>query len=589
MMTRSAHILSSVLLCVLCAVPFAAQTLGFLGAYTSPTAITLTLLSAGVGLWLYWRYASMDTFKQALQPMPAPHTLSLAAVGIVLLCLSGLFVLRLSAWPLSDVGANISGDLVDYHLIKAIELYRTGSIWDVTIIYGQYPIGYESYAAFSIVLTGDILLMGVWHALIVLLLYLTLFLLLRRYTLLADAVLLLLALALLFVPFIYSQLLLVGKNDVLLSTALLIALLHTPIGPQRNASALHIPALAFATMLAMSVKATGVYLLAFLWLLALWHLWRPRHRAKSNVVQALPLGWLLLAALIIAPSGLWIVRNYVLMGSVFSPEVASFFGGSILANLTNPALYAAGDESLTFIAVNIVVGLALLGAWLLPHIPNRLAALLLVMWLTFFITPLGAFHTSQSPVPHIEWRYTLHSFLLLLLLAVLMLEPPMQQAYAALCVRRERYLLASAALVVGCFAFLLLLNPLERLRPNPDNLQRLRAPTQQTPRAAHNRLDADDYAHLYAYVRDALAGETLLVIDLNPFYLYDADYTTRFIGPALYPLGAAERVQQSSRADAAYAVLSERYYHDTRPQWTQQQGWQVIYDDALGVVLRRIG
>lgn len=561
MIARYAHCLYSLLLCALCAVPFVAQILAFLGIYTPLSAISLTIVAFLAGLWLYWRTG--QTWQGTLRHTERPSTLTRASLAVVIALLLGVFVVRLAAWPTSDLGAALQDDAVAYHLPKAIELYRTGSFWDLTITYGQYPIGYESYAAFSLALRGDLHLLGGFHALLAVLFYLTLYLLLRRYTSLPDAVLLLAALAILFVPFVYSQVLLVGKNDLLLSVALLAAVLHAPLSPRRADVAMHPLALAYATLLAMSVKASGVYVLAFLWLLVLWQMWRT-YRTKGadlHAVAALPL-----SALIIAPAGLWLVRNWLLMGSVFSPEIASFFGGSIAANLGNPLLYSAGDETLAFLLVNAGVVGALVLLMVLPGWSWRVAALLLVCWLTFFVTPLSAFHTPQSTTPHIEWRYTLHTVIFLLLLALVLLQTPLHHLYRWVVARRTLYRLGIAGLLLVCTLLLWRFDLPARLNKPPQ----LYAPDANEP--------------LYRFVRENTQG-TVFYAGFQPFYLYAADYSQRFTPGAVHPLGAADAVAHPTWDEIDYAVLTEQRYQATVARW--QQGWQPIYADAQGRVFRR--
>ena len=62
-----------------------------------------------------------------------------------------------------------------------------------------------------------------------------------------------------------------------------------------------------------------------------------------------------LALLLMFPCGLWVVRNYVVMGSLTSPEISNLFVGSIAYNLPNPQLYTSGMESLTLIGVPLFI------------------------------------------------------------------------------------------------------------------------------------------------------------------------------------------------------------------------------------------
>ena len=47
-------------------------------------------------------------------------------------------------WPNNTLEDRLDWDAGEYHFPKAVELYKTGSVWDFSISYGEYPFGYES-------------------------------------------------------------------------------------------------------------------------------------------------------------------------------------------------------------------------------------------------------------------------------------------------------------------------------------------------------------------------------------------------------------------------------------------------------------
>jgi hypothetical protein len=71
--------------------------------------------------------------------------------GIILFFL--IFFIPLVLWPYSPVNDTLTWDAGLYHFPKAIEMYKSGSAWDLSIAYGDYPFGYESLLGFTLCLT----------------------------------------------------------------------------------------------------------------------------------------------------------------------------------------------------------------------------------------------------------------------------------------------------------------------------------------------------------------------------------------------------------------------------------------------------
>ncbi|MDD5369230.1 MAG: hypothetical protein PHQ40_09100 [Anaerolineaceae bacterium] len=259
-------------------VVFTAQVLGMAGWYRPAVLVgTVTLVAATLAAWGYFRAgASQQQFFPALQREAEGSSiwnLALLAAGLAILVL--LILIPLIRWPLTPVNETLHWDAAAYHFPKAIELYRTGSAWPLTIAYAEYPYGYESLLSFVLTLTGSTALFGTVHAFISLYLFLTLWLLGRRYTRLPDGLLVFLVSLLLFSgrmlkggnPFwIFNDLVyMIGKNDLLLGTILLGMVLHAPVGPRANQRQFHLVGLALLTMLAFSIKPNSVYVAAPLW------------------------------------------------------------------------------------------------------------------------------------------------------------------------------------------------------------------------------------------------------------------------------------------------------------------------------------
>ncbi|HEY3345193.1 MAG TPA: hypothetical protein VGJ97_09715, partial [Anaerolineaceae bacterium] len=441
-----------------------AQVLGMTGWYhPAALVVAVTLVASTLAAWGYFRIgASQRQFFPALRREAgltegsSGWDLALLTAGLAILVL--LILIPLIRWPLTPVNETLHWDAAAYHFPKAIELYRTGSTWPLTIAYAEYPFGYESLLSFALTLTGNTILFGAVHAFISLYLFLTLWLLGRRYTRLPDGLLVFLVSLLLFSgrmlkggnPFwIFNDLVyMVGKNDLLLGITLLSMVLHAPVGPRANQKRYHLFGLALATMLAFSIKPNSIYVAAPLWALTFFQLWRdthvetprwgvsrpgdPIHPGEDAAAQrlyrssvsgaSLPawhlFGGLAGTALLILPGGLWALRNLAVMGRVFAQSTYEMQQWSIANNLGNPAFYTAIPKNLLFV---IGVGLVCLVGAVLWHQPSRSQAFALaVLFVGFILTPESAYFGGDpnQAVTNIAWRFGIallgYTFILLM-------------------------------------------------------------------------------------------------------------------------------------------------------------------------------
>ena len=140
---------------------------------------------------------------------------------------------------------------------------------------------------------------------------------------------------------LWSQLTLIGKNDLFLAASLLGILLFTPDsrkGPFQPFS------LAAVSMLALSIKPTSGFVILAGWVIYI------TFAAKSESVPRLKTR-ILPGILIMAPGGLWIIRNVMTQNVLFRPEVLDLSEWSIASNLFNPNFY-------NFIPPNLYIALA---------------------------------------------------------------------------------------------------------------------------------------------------------------------------------------------------------------------------------------
>jgi hypothetical protein len=536
------------------AIVFVAQILGFLGLYRPWLAIPTTLAVALLSYWAYQKY-HLEITTEELSSKTLQNSLILSS----LILITFVFVLRMLLWPHSELGKIIPADFIGYHGIKALELARSGSMWNLAIPYGDYPNGYESLLAFGLLLTGDIRFLGLVHALIFLLSGLTVALLLSRYAAMPLALALFISVLIFFIPNFYSLILTIGKNDSFLSLTILIAILHAPITNRR----FHPLGLAYATMLSLATKATGLYILFYLWGLVLifWGMaWR---EGKAKTYLRPMLFGLCLAVMF--PGGLWVIRNYLLMREILTSEVRSFFATSIGANLFNPDLYNSGRESL-FLLIGLIAVLGI-AALCLRRFGWLMTLLLLVIAATFILTPLTAFLTMQKFDLLVQWRFVFHGLLLLVLLSVALLWP-----YLASKLLTQTRLLAAFSLITT-FGLIAILNPLELLSYDAARIERFRDPHGAAPSVY------DEVAHLETGILYLQNGDWLALSYANP--------NITVTQGTILPLGRGD-IYPAPVPDYAFFIPSANSPEPGFDNLGAVYEWELIYEDSTGRLYRRL-
>lgn len=568
------------LLSVFFGLVWSAQVLGFLGVYTLPAVLLTTLLVSAIAAYGYLRldpfalliFGGEGSSEDSAEIPQKSTSLDAALLVATLLIFATVFLFRMIAWPYSELGQSISPDFFSYHAVRVVDLANSGTLWNLSIPYGQYPNGYESILSFFYLLTGSVEWAGLVQAMTVLLLVLTFALLLSRYASFPLSLSLAMGVTLLFVPYFYGIVLLIGKNDLLLTTMVLVAVLHAPIGIEDRRW--HPLGLAYATMIAIATKATGVYLLGFLWLLVLWHWWQAYQ--AGHAARFLHPAVFVLSLVLMFPGGLWVIRNVLMMGQLVSPEIASFSVTSIAANLTNPLLYSSGSES-TLLIVGFV---AAAGMLILLIVTRRFAWDVALFWLVlilaFAITPLGAFHTPQSTTLHVEWRYALHVPMLGLVLLLVLLAPLILRVYRLIQQQRVLRYTAAASVLLGVGGMVILLNPTllfsldgERSRILVDTF--------------HPKPDAP-YDSVVDYAQQEIDRGAIFVAHIPWYYLMVNKPEISIQSEVSYPLGLPP-LQEPPAPD--YAVLHRwALRRDAAPPAAYE--WELIYEDRTGEVYRRV-
>ncbi len=558
------------------AVIFSGQALGLLKIYHPLAAIFSSLVVGGLVFFLL--ESNRQWFSEFLSGSSSSPGLSQKLLEIALfLAGMALFVLLaflpLLRWPFSPISRRLSWDAGLYHFPKAIEMIVTGSAWDMTIDYGEYPFGYESLLAFTFGINPEGFLLGLTHALIALFFLLAFWLVIRRFTNLPHGmivfVVVLLMVSRLYLPqndnniwwIIWTQVILIGKNDLLLGATLLAIVLFIPWkieDAQKNAC---LPGLAISSMLALSVKPNAALLVLFSWSLALFFLARAQ-------------GWqiafkkLSLYALLVLPGVLWAVRNLIAMGNLFKENASKLSGFSIAANLTNPYFYDHIPNQLYLVLLIALLPLVVAPFWRKMTVPALIGLILL---LTFALTPASAFLGNNQQPTQIAWRFAIGLLAYQAVLLFMLFSPIIHKVYDWLSARMIFSVLA-ACLVLGVGAFGLYRNHnlFSETTPNGDLVLR------DQFRAS---VGVDGYFSAYDYIQKNVRNAAVIVENGLPYYLYDKPFTNS--------------VTRSRKADyfvafkTAWTDGREEAYPEMIFQPEFEQNWELVYEDSEGQVYKR--
>lgn len=542
---------------------FTAQILSFMGLYHAWIALPTSLIVIIFAYVAYMR--SGKTWFETFSPQESPSTLlrnSILFVCIVILLT--VFLQRLVLWHISTAGQIIPIDFASYHSIKAFQLLRDGSNWNLAIPYGQYPSGYESLIAFGMFFTGDIRITGTVHALIILSFWLTTTLLIIRYSKLSIDVSLLLALAICFMPLIFPQMMNVGKNDILLSLTVLMAILHAPVGDER----FHPIGLAFATMLSLATKATGLYILFYLWGLVMLN-WGLHFRRNSWRDYLHPALFLLVIALMF-PGGLWVIRNYLVLGNLFTSEISSFFQTTIISNLDNPTLYnSPGSMSLAYATVLILVFMTV--SLFYTRLRWQMSATVLVIALTFAVTPLSAFLTVNNlDYLDVQWRFVLHGLVVLWVIMIVIVSPLIRRIYTYFASNSRLQYLASGLVILVIPVLIYGIGVNDIFGYDANQWEKMEDPTLEENSIfdAIETLEAGTlYVENMSWLPPTIRNPGLIITTLH------------------YPLGQADIYPAP---DIDYIAIYSGFRDEPTASFYQSEDWELIFTDETGRIYRRI-
>ena len=560
------------LVCLIYSVIFAGQLLGMLGFYNGLLAIPLALLVFALAGYFYLKSLP------AAQPQPdqdgaAFSKLDLFLGGCGLALIAVLVAVPLVLWPDSPAGKTLTWDAGLFQFPKSIELFRSGSIWNMNVCYAEYPLGYESLLSFGMLLTGSTLLFGPAHFILALFLVAATWALARRYTGLPSGLLLLGIAAILLSGFLnkdnnpwwiyYPLLFTVGKNDLFQGAAVLAVLAYAPLAGTRDEQrpAWNPLGFALASMIAFSIKPNSLIILP-LWLLAFYQLWKAAASRAEFFKRALGLSLLAL------PGLLWIVRNLAALHTLFTPAVLKLGGLSIASNLTNPNFYRYIPVYLYFFLA--VVALVVVLAALRKRISLAAALALLVLLVGFAVTPASAFQGNTQNRSEIAWRFAVAFITYALVLLVVVVSPLLRKLVG--WAGRYRAVLALLAVCALAFSGFFFWRMRQLVRYVPQNAIILSDQFEQP-------VGTGGYYSAYDYARKNIHNASIIVDNGLPFYVYDTGFTNT--------TGCSGHADYFIVFDTDWSSGKPGAYPDyvSTASWTRD--WNVVYEDSQSRVFQR--
>ncbi len=593
------------LVCLIYSIIFAGQVLGLLGIYRNWIAIPLAVLV--FVLSGYFCFKSLPVSDDRTDGASAFSKVDLL-FGVCALALTALLVaLPLILWPASPAGKTLTWDAGLFQFPKAIELFRSGSMWDMNVCYAEYPLGYEALLSFALLIGGNTVFFGFVHFLLALFLIAAIWMLAKRYTNLPSGLLLLGIVAILLSGFLnkdnnpwwiyYPLLFTVGKNDLFQGAAVLAVLAYAPLAASRDEDKDQSPwnplGFALTSMIAFSIKPNSLIILP-LWLLAFYQLWKVSPSTNEQNIYVTARSGLkrrgglltheiasslgsaprndrkeaLLMVAIALPGLSWVFRNLAALHTFFTPAVLKLGGLSIASNLSNPNLYRYIPVYLYFFLA--LTGLVTILAILRKRISLAAAITLLVLLFGFALTPASAFHGNTQGRAEIAWRFAITFISYALLLLLVIISPLLKKLieYAG------RYRVVLIVLAIGALTFsgFFFWRMRQLLRYVPENAIILRDQFEQP-------VGTGGYFSAYDYAQKNIRNATIIVDNGLPFYAYDASFTnaTACSGHAGYFIVFNTDWASGDPADYPEYVGTASWAND----------WDVVYEDSYSRVYHR--
>ncbi len=560
------------------------QMLGFSGLYRRDFVLILTILITAGSLIYY--VSDKDFFHQFLPDksniLKSPVKTSLIFGGILIFIM--LAVIPMLRWPESPIGRTLTWDAGAYHFPKAVELYRSGSAWDLSVPYGDYPFGYESMLALGLTLSGDESWFSLIHLLISLYFVLTFWLIGCRYSKLPHALLFFISVCILIsgkmvIPeesqlisgFAYT----IGKNDFLLGTAVLAMILHAPVGTRENQPFFHLPGMAINSMLAVSVKPNGAIPVVVIWLVTIYLLWKNNDWKITSPL----LTKLAAAGLVMLPGIFWAIRNLVILGRIFTPAADTLMAESIASNITNAYLYTQNFPFLIFIIAIGITLLSMVFAWKTNYLSKSIAGCSMLLLISFVFTPATAFHKFLDIPSHIAWRFGITLLLYNFLIGILLMEKWITKTLGWIS---KRQWISIKIVLVWSFVAIILWRGGWLLQKEPQNQIILRDEYTQS-------VGENGYYSAYDFIQQNIRNSVIHIENGVIYYAYGPGYTNTPT-KLQYPLEMEDQVTQP--VPDYFVIFKPDDIGADFPlslesiEWLQE--WELIYSDSEGRVYRKI-
>ncbi len=571
-MIRTLHNLTragfTLALSLIYAIVCAGQVLGFFKIYKLAIVLPFTLLVFLLVFYLYWRL-STHFFAKFLDPAEkkvkwVDIAFGTAGLALLIVCI----LLPVIRWPFTPIYDTLSWDVGLYHLPKAIEMVKTGSAWDLSISYGEYPFGYESILAFPALITHGRFGFGPAHGLTNLFFVLSFWLLFRRLSGLPGGITLFLTSGLMlsgYFPQIapnpwwfYNSLLnTIGKNDLFVGASVLAVILHAPIGTRDGHKYGCLCGMALASMVAVSVKPNAALIVIPLWIVVL-ITQVLRGEFPRNILNW---GGYALAVL---PGSLWAVRNLASQGELFSTPVRQLQTLSIAANLTNPNLL--NNVPRTLIMVIIVTVFAIVSSIFIRRIHWTIPFIAVLLLIGFSLTPASGFFPDVNRPAEIAWRFAAALMALIFIIPFVIFAPWINKIYS--WVSRTRVVnLAAIALSIAASAWVIwTLKDFNSY--HPENVIVLQDQFRES-------VGVDGYHSAYDYVQKNGGDSVVWVENGMPYYAYGQNFSN-----------SVTRSQP-----ARYLVIFQTAWNGGEPGYPDNlndpawlEKWKLVYEDQEGRV-----
>ncbi len=541
-------------LIILYSIIVSSTLLGILSIFRLEYVVIFSILISAI-LYMYWgKDLSTDFSHNSSKNLNSVQTKNYSIINWMGYGLSVLLLLLILVpimnWPMSIMEKTLNWDAGLYHIPKAVELWLTGSAWDFTISYGDYPLGYESLLSFTLFFTKNIGQFSIAHLVIILLAILGTWFLTMQYSKLPPGIILLGIIFLIlsgFLPvfnpwyFLHFVPYAIGKNDLFLAAATVSAMVFVPLQKKERKKTDWI-GLGISSGLAISIKPNCALILLFLWIYAL---------LFTDIEK--PFKRTLLPGMILASlGGGWIIRNLIGLNQLFLPSSYRIAEWSIWSNLNNPEFYLHIPKELVFSLLLSLI-LIIFGFVKKTQLSIADALLFVITLISFIITPASL---NPNDPTAIAWRFGLSMLLLQFVYFVAVLDP--FDRFLLDWIMKFRFLsyLATAIIFMTMAGFFF--SQKELLPKKPDLASML-----DRPYAVYD----STYLSIFDYVDENVHNSVVWIEWAKHYYAYDRDFTNT----------------TTRSRDADYIVILDKSLED---MWFDVSNWDIVYEDSRGYVLK---